>query len=371
MAMASTFIGHSLCIIIDIAKQTQYRHQQPLHITNSMMTTTAELPTFWGSNGLTLVSHLLHAHGLPPQPHVLVPLLFELEGPLHPETIVPIINQLGFDTQTVELPAEKLAEAPLPALTYLRTDGPPQAVLLTAYDNHTCRFLHRTKGWVTLPTQQFLVDWLPICLLAVPTTPPTPQAVSQAEAQLEAARQAYQEQLIYKDDFLDESEINTLLQLAEGKIHATNAKVEGYRHHDVALISDVHSPALEAIMAKALALLPTKAAYYPEPDEVFVISYGAGMENKAHYDSYGKQEAAEIGQVVWTMLMYLTDDYEGGETVFPHLGLEVRGKKGGILCFPDLDAQGQIAPYSLHEGKMVTQGVKQICSFWMKESNLL
>lgn len=59
-----------------------------------------------------------------------------------------------------------------------------------------------------------------------------------------------------------------------------------------------------------------------------------------------------------TLLLYLDDDYEGGETTFFIAGelVSVRVPKGGALCF--FHGEHELSP--LHEGSIVTRGCKRI-----------
>ena len=39
----------------------------------------------------------------------------------------------------------------------------------------------------------------------------------------------------------------------------------------------------------------------------------------------------------WTALIYLNDDYEGGEVVFDDLGIELKPSAGSVIFFPCLE----------------------------------
>lgn len=52
-----------------------------------------------------------------------------------------------------------------------------------------------------------------------------------------------------------------------------------------------------------------------------------------------------------SLVLYLNDDYTGGETVFPDLALEVKPEVGKILLFP---------PNLPHMSKMISRGAKYI-----------
>ena len=70
-----------------------------------------------------------------------------------------------------------------------------------------------------------------------------------------------------------------------------------------------------------------------------ILHYAVGDDFKPHYDFLDPAMpafAAEIrktGQRIFTFLLYLNDDYDGGETEFPLLGQRFKGRKGDAICF--------------------------------------
>jgi hypothetical protein len=68
---------------------------------------------------------------------------------------------------------------------------------------------------------------------------------------------------------------------------------------------------------------------------------------------------------VYTVLVYLNDELEGGETEFLRLGLSHRGRKGDALMFRNVDAQGRPDSRTLHAGRPPTQGEKWVLSVWI------
>jgi prolyl 4-hydroxylase len=97
-------------------------------------------------------------------------------------------------------------------------------------------------------------------------------------------------------------------------------------------------------------------------EPLHILRYTPGQEYKPHTDSM----PGEANQRVWTMLVYLSDDYEGGATTFPQTGLEFRGAVGDALIFCNIDATGRPEPASLHAGLPVTQGVKWLATRWIR-----
>jgi hypothetical protein len=75
----------------------------------------------------------------------------------------------------------------------------------------------------------------------------------------------------------------------------------------------------------------------------------------------------DYGQRAFTVLVYLNDDLEGGETEFLRLGLRHRGRKGDALVFRNVDAQGQPDRRTLHAGRPPTHGEKWLLSTWIRD----
>lgn len=116
-----------------------------------------------------------------------------------------------------------------------------------------------------------------------------------------------------------------------------------------------------------IAALSGLHVIHQEPTNV--LRYQPGQEYKPHYDFFaGADEAAfaaeiaRIGQRIGTVLIYLNDDYAGGETASPHLDWRFKGKTGDALLFWSANAQGQLERNALHASLPVTSGEKWLLS---------
>ena len=94
-----------------------------------------------------------------------------------------------------------------------------------------------------------------------------------------------------------------------------------------------------------------------------VLRYRPGGEYKPHMDAL----PAEPNQRILTVLVYLSDDYDGGETRFVRTGLTYRGRAGDALLFRNAGADGRPDPQALHAGLPVTRGVKYLASRWIRQ----
>ena len=118
----------------------------------------------------------------------------------------------------------------------------------------------------------------------------------------------------------------------------------------------------------ALTKLPTIAM---EPPRVF--HYALGEKIKPHFDrcndgveGYGV-DTGYLGDRIVTFLLYLNDDFEGGELEFPKTGFRCRGAKGDAVYFSHVDQTGEPDPLSLHAGLEIIRGEKWVLSQWIHD----
>ena len=103
-----------------------------------------------------------------------------------------------------------------------------------------------------------------------------------------------------------------------------------------------------------------------------MLHYSAGEEYLPHFDFFDTrlpgtaQEVATRGQRVLTFLVYLNEDFEGGETAFPRLERKFRGRKGDALVFWNVRPDFLPEPLSLHAGTPPTRGEKWLFSQWVR-----
>jgi len=102
--------------------------------------------------------------------------------------------------------------------------------------------------------------------------------------------------------------------------------------------------------------------------------YAPGQHFRPHHDYFHQAESywpmmqASGGQRTWTAMIYLNDVEEGGATWFPQAGLRVTPRRGMLLTWNNMNADGSPNTATLHEGSAVTEGVKYIVTKWFRES---
>ncbi len=104
-----------------------------------------------------------------------------------------------------------------------------------------------------------------------------------------------------------------------------------------------------------------------------ILNYKVGGEYKAHFDYFTPSDSgsavhlANGGQRVSTLIMYLNDVEQAGETIFPEIGLTVTPKTGSAVYFEYCNSQNQLDPLTLHGGAPVQAGEKWIATKWMRQ----
>ena len=144
------------------------------------------------------------------------------------------------------------------------------------------------------------------------------------------------------------------------------------------------------LRAAAWAMLPPNRG-----EKIAVLKYDVGDEYAAHYDYFEDENDRELnngGQRVATVLMYLSDVEDGGETVFPHGTpiretrhasvtpenacslahkgtqgvLSVKPRRGDAVLLFNAHLNGENDVNSLHAGCPVIRGTKWIATQWMR-----
>jgi len=128
------------------------------------------------------------------------------------------------------------------------------------------------------------------------------------------------------------------------------------------------------VVIETLRARVSEATKLPLPffEPTQVLHYSVGQQFSAHHDYLDPQNSAlhgqiaRLGQRIATVLIYLDEDYEGGETSFPAIGLNYRGRTGDALLLANVSRQGQVDPLTLHAGLPPTSGEKWIFSQWIR-----
>jgi prolyl 4-hydroxylase len=121
----------------------------------------------------------------------------------------------------------------------------------------------------------------------------------------------------------------------------------------------LENPAVHALNRRLAAASGT-AVEQGEPLQI--LRYREGGEYKPHFDSI----PGAANPRALTLLIWLNEDYEGGETWFNTPQLALKGQAGDAVLFRNAGVDGHRDPLSAHAGLPVTAGEKMLASKWIR-----
>ena len=163
------------------------------------------------------------------------------------------------------------------------------------------------------------------------------------------------------DDFLTATECADLISMAETKLapSLTYDEQDLCKENRVRRTSEtawLNGPDVAWLSARVAKHSSTPACIQ---QQVQVVRYKTGGFFTPHYDHCVSSDR------IHTYLMYLNDDFEGGETHFPVIDKTILPKKGKLAKFTNIDNKGSVIKCSYHGGNKVVSGVKWICTVWI------
>lgn len=128
---------------------------------------------------------------------------------------------------------------------------------------------------------------------------------------------------------------------------------------DAGFTLPLENPAVHALNRRIAAASGTAVA---QGEPLQILRYRAGGEYKPHFDAI----PGLANQRILTMIVWLSDGYEGGETHFLKTGAKLKGGVGDALLFRNALPDGRRDPDTGHAGLPVTGGEKLIASRWIR-----
>jgi prolyl 4-hydroxylase len=179
-------------------------------------------------------------------------------------------------------------------------------------------------------------------------------------------------------DFTEEAVCAWLVERARGNLKralvydsAYGGDIEDHMRTNTAagfdlMTADLVQVALQARMAASVGL-PIDNLEGPT-----ILHYEVGEQITNHYDFLNPQspnyqdEVRRRGERIITFLVYLNDDYGGGNTDFPQLGISHKGKRGEGLMFVNALPSGLPDLRMVHAGRPPASGEKWIVSQFIR-----
>ena len=179
-------------------------------------------------------------------------------------------------------------------------------------------------------------------------------------------------------DFANHQVCRWLIKRASGKLHRAEVydsiseeiTTHYTRTNRSALFNMMESDMATVLVQTRMSACTGVPFRHFEP--MSVLHYAVGEKIDPHFDfidpqspDYDKQ-IAERGQRIITFLVYLNEDYEGGTTDFPELGLSHKGSTGEGLFFVNALPDGSSDVRTLHAGRAPETGEKWVIAQFVR-----
>lgn len=198
---------------------------------------------------------------------------------------------------------------------------------------------------------------------------------------LTVAFRCTQPDIVLIDNLLSQSECEKLIKESLSKLKPSkvvNLKAGGQTFHEARTSEGMCFKLGETKLIQRIERRVSALLNIPEEhgEGIQILHYRVGAEYQPHYDFFledhesSQEFLKQGGQRIATLIMYLNDVDEGGETVFPELNLRVNPRHGSALYFSYANSLGQVDEKTLHGGAPVIKGNKWIATKWLRRNRI-
>lgn len=135
------------------------------------------------------------------------------------------------------------------------------------------------------------------------------------------------------------------------------------------------NPIIKPLIDKMAKMFKTP---FEHAENVRITRYFPNQSFKDRYDSCCDDNAKcrnfmkSGGHRIISILVYLTDDYIGGETYFHNIGLKFKPKKGdGIVFYPIDPESNKCHPALAYSGLPIESGIKWTINVWFRDDKII
>jgi len=172
------------------------------------------------------------------------------------------------------------------------------------------------------------------------------------------------------DHVLSDEECQVLIESAASRLEKSklaNKEVSQIRTSKGMFFDKNESLLITIIENRISSLMQVPIAH---AEGLQVLHYEPGQEFKEHYDFFGPDTPSSQNNRISTLIIYLNDVEEGGETRLPNLGITVKPVMGSAVYFEYFYNNQALNELTLHSGEPVIRGEKWVATQWMRKQRI-
>lgn len=172
----------------------------------------------------------------------------------------------------------------------------------------------------------------------------------------------YVEPVVFTN-FLSAEECDAIKSKAENKLETSTVgqdrKIDKNKRDSKTAWLSMDDPVVRGVVERCLKFTDRPMR---NCEKLQVLKYDVGGKYEPHQDVFSDTKG---NKRLYTFILALNDEYEGGETLFPNIEKKYKLNKGDALFFHTLDNYELMTSKALHGGSEVTRGEKWICNLWI------
>ncbi|MEK3937428.1 2OG-Fe(II) oxygenase [Sporosarcina sp. FSL W7-1349] len=169
---------------------------------------------------------------------------------------------------------------------------------------------------------------------------------------------------------LSNEECDELIQLSKDKIKrskiGTTRAVNELRTSSGMFIEESENEMVARVERRISSIMNIPIEH---GEGIQILQYTPGQQYKPHYDFFSSTSKVTNNRIS-TLVMYLNDVEQGGETFFPKLNFSVSPKKGMAVYFEYFYTDPHLNELTLHGGAPVITGEKWVATQWMRKQKV-
>lgn len=173
--------------------------------------------------------------------------------------------------------------------------------------------------------------------------------------------------IVILGNVLSDEECNALIRMAQDRLQ--RSKIGAAREiHDLRTSNSMFFQPGENDMIERIEKRISQIMNIPveHGEGIQVLNYKQGQEYKAHFDFFNPTNKIGTNPRISTLVMYLNDVEQGGETYFPKLNFSVSPQKGMAVYFEYFYNDQSLNELTLHGGAPIIIGDKWAATQWMR-----
>ncbi|MEV9641465.1 2OG-Fe(II) oxygenase [Mammaliicoccus sciuri] len=177
--------------------------------------------------------------------------------------------------------------------------------------------------------------------------------------------------IVVLGNMLSDEECDELIRLAADKVKrskiGTTREENELRTSSSMFIDDSENLIVARVKKRVSAVMNIPIEH---GEGLQILRYTPGQQYRAHHDFFSAESKVTNNRIS-TLVMYLNDVEQGGETFFPHLKFSVSPRKGMAVYFEYFYSDQMLNDLTLHGGAPVVEGEKWVATQWMRKQRVM